>query len=110
MESRCWSLLTGTRGATPRRSAKFGKSWNSADPLLLGAVVVGNFNAPFNQALVVLFAGVFQDFPICAQRENTGILPRFRIGLGVIHGHFIRDVAGVSAIIALDHVKLITDR
>ena len=51
----------------------------------------------FGQILVVLFAGVFEDFPIRPEREDTRVFPRFHICLRVFNRDFVGDVLVVGA-------------
>src|SRR5215831_15417481 len=41
----------------------------------LPCIVVRNFDTAFPETLVVLFAGVLHDFPVCPQRKRPYVFP-----------------------------------
>src|ERR1044072_3101750 len=56
-------------------------------------IVLRHLDAAFDEALVVLFAGVFEDGPIGTQCEGTLVAPRLCVDLGIVNDHFIGDMS-----------------
>ena len=64
----------------------------------------------FDEVPVVLFAGIFQDFPVGPESECPYVLPRLCEDLGVSDGHLVVDVLVIGARKPLDYAHLIAMR
>src|SRR5438067_76095 len=68
-----------------------------------GVGVLGGLDVAFEEVLVVLFAGVFHDFPVGTKREDAVVLPGLGVRDGVVDHDLVSYVALISALKAFDN-------
>src|SRR5580698_3249360 len=71
-------------------------------------VVLGSFDPPFIQTLVVLFARVLHDLLIGPEYKGSGVLPIFGIKLRVVNFHLVRDVPKIGSGPTFGEYQLVT--
>src|ERR1700730_12072473 len=76
------TAATTLGGLSTTKANRAHKDFCKAESLL---VVLGDFDAPLPQTLVVLLAGVLHDLRVRTEREISFVAPVLAVGLGIVN-------------------------